>query len=88
VYHYPQGWFPSEAPFAPRVGRRSEDDGYVITLATHIGDYQSEAWIFHAQRIAAGPIARVTLPARVPAGFHASWYTGEELWGAQAAAAA
>jgi carotenoid cleavage dioxygenase len=88
IYHYPQGWFPSEAPFAPRVGRRSEDDGYAITLATHIGDYRSEAWIFDAQRIAAGPIARVALPARVPAGFHASWYPGEELWGTQAAAAA
>jgi carotenoid cleavage dioxygenase-like enzyme len=54
----------------------------VITLATHIKDYTSEAWIFDAQRIGAGPTARVRLPGRVPAGFHAAWVPGQLLWAA------
>jgi carotenoid cleavage dioxygenase len=88
IYRYPSGWFPSEAPFARRTNARAEDDGYAITLATNIADYRSEAWIFDAREITRGPVARVRLPARVPAGFHASWFTGESLWGNQARAAA
>ena len=57
-----------------------------ITLATNIRDYRSEAWIFDATRITAGPLARVQLPGRVAAGFHASWFPGEQLWPDQARA--
>ncbi|HEX7374968.1 MAG TPA: carotenoid oxygenase family protein [Steroidobacteraceae bacterium] len=88
IYRYPAGWFPSEAPFAPSSRGGDEDNGYVVTLATNIADYRSEAWIFHAQNITAGPMTRVALPARVAAGFHAAWFTGESLWGSQARAAA
>ena len=80
VYNYPAGWFPSEAPFAPSTRGGDEDSGYAITLATNIHDYRSEAWIFDAKRITAGPLARVSLPGRVAAGFHASWITGDNLW--------
>jgi carotenoid cleavage dioxygenase-like enzyme len=85
VYHYPAGWFPSEAPFARSTQGGDEDQGYVITLATNIADYRSEAWIFDAQQITAGPIARVRLRGRVPAGFHALWLPGAKLWPAVAA---
>jgi carotenoid cleavage dioxygenase len=80
VYPYPRGWFPSEAPFAKSTRGGSEDSGYVITLAANAADYGSEAWIFDATRITAGPIARVQLPGRVPTGFHATWIAGRELW--------
>jgi len=80
VYQYPQGWFPSEAPFAKSTRGGSEDSGYVITLAVNAADYRSEAWIFDATHITAGPIARVQLPGRVPPGFHATWIAGRELW--------
>jgi carotenoid cleavage dioxygenase-like enzyme len=88
VYRYPAGWFPSEAPFARSSRGDDEDSGYAITIATNAADYRSEAWIFDAKRITAGPIARVSIPARVAAGFHAAWFTGEGLWGAQASGAA
>ena len=62
-----------------------EDNGYAITLVTNVADYRSEAWIFNAKRITDGPIARVSLPARVPIGFHAAWVSGQQLWGKRTA---
>jgi carotenoid cleavage dioxygenase-like enzyme len=80
VYEYGPGWFASEAPFAKSTRGGDEDRGYVVTLATHGSDYHSEAWIFDAQRVTAGPMARVRIPARVAAGFHAAWFPGRDLW--------
>jgi carotenoid cleavage dioxygenase len=80
VYHYPRGWFPSETAFARSTGATEEDHGYCVTLATDISDYRSEAWIFDARDIQAGPITRIEIPGRVPAGFHAAWFYGRDLW--------
>ncbi len=79
-YDYDEGWFASEAPFARRGGGQAEDDGWVVTLMTHAGELRSECWIFAAQEIERGPVARVRLPSRVPSGFHAKWIPGERLW--------
>lgn len=86
VYRYPTGWFPSESTFAKSTRGGDEDQGYVTTLATNSADWTSEAWIFDAKRITAGPITRIRLPGRVAAGFHAAWFTGENLWGKRPAA--
>jgi carotenoid cleavage dioxygenase len=80
VYPYPRGWFPSETAFAKSTRGGAEDDGYAVTIATNAADWRSEAWIFDARRITAGPITRIRLPGRVPAGFHATWFTGQNLW--------
>ena len=80
VYEYPKGWYGNETPFAKSTRGGAEDRGYAVSLATHCKDYTSEAWIFDAQRIGAGPIARVALPGRVPIGFHAAagiWFPGK-----------
>jgi carotenoid cleavage dioxygenase-like enzyme len=80
VYEYSKGWYPSEAPFARSTKGGDEDSGYVVTLATCGADYRSQAWIFDAKRITAGPIARIKIPARVAMGFHAAWLPGKDLW--------
>lgn len=85
VHEYGAGWFPSEAPFARSTRGGDEDSGYVVTIATQIAGYASEAWVFDARRIGDGPIAKVRLPARVTAGFHAAWVPGEQLWNGAAA---
>ncbi len=75
-WDYGSGIFGSEAVFAPRCGATSvdaEDDGYVVTLTTDTQDWKSYCVVFDATDIDQGPIARVALPQRVPAGFHASW---------------
>ena len=82
-WDYGAGVFGSEAVFAPRAGadrRSAEDDGYVITLTTDSNDWTSSCLVFDATDIAQGPIARVQIPQRVPAGFHASWARGEDLY--------
>lgn len=78
ITHRHAGVFGSEAPFAPRPGGTAEDDGWVLTFVTDTSTWRSECWVFEAPRIAAGPVARVELPARVPAGFHAAWVPGEQ----------
>jgi carotenoid cleavage dioxygenase len=80
-YDYGPGKLGSEAPFAPRAGARGEDDGYVVTIVTDAADCCSQCWVFSARDIEQGPLAKVKLPARVPAGFHAKWLPGERVWG-------
>ena len=78
-WDYGEGVFGSEAVYAPKVGatrENAEDDGYVVTLVTDSKDWSSRCLVFDATDVAAGPIARVTLPQRVPFGFHASWAPG------------
>ncbi len=82
-WDYGEGVFGSEAAFAPVKGAtrdNAEDDGYVITLVTDSNTWTSEALVFDATDIAAGPVARVKMPQRVPAGFHAAWARGEDIY--------
>ena len=78
-WDYGQGVFGSEAVYAPKTSATrddAEDEGYVVTLVTDTNDWSSRCLIFDATDVAAGPVARVTLPQRVPFGFHASWAPG------------
>jgi carotenoid cleavage dioxygenase-like enzyme len=77
THMYQPGWYGSEVAFAPRMNAKSEDDGYVISFVTEEGTGKSEALILDAQNIEAGPIGRVQIPARVPAGFHGTWARGD-----------
>ncbi len=73
-HDFPQGVFGSEPAFAPRLGAKDEDDGYLITFATDL-DGASEAHIIDARTLSV-PLARIKLPQRVPAGFHGVWAQG------------
>jgi len=66
---------PGEAVFAP--GGPGEDEGWLLTYVFDERTEGSELQIFDASRIAAGPVARVGLPQRVPFGFHGSWLADE-----------
>ena len=67
--------FYNEPGFAPRDHPKSEDDGYLITIAWNDQQQRSEVQVFDAKGggLGAGPIARILLPQRVPNGFHATW---------------
>ena len=83
-WDYGDGVFGSEAVFAPKPGadrRSEEDDGYVITLVTDSNTWRSHCLVFDATDIAQGPVARVTMPRRIPFGFHATWATQQDIAG-------
>jgi len=53
---------------------RDEDEGWLMTYVHDEATGVSEFVTLDATDVAAGPIARVRLPQRVPYGFHATWF--------------
>lgn len=85
AYSAGPGWHYNEPGFAPRDDAQSEDDGYLVSLVWNPLDERSEIQVFDCRdaRLAAGPVARVLLPRRVPHGFHATFVSARTLarWG-------
>ena len=63
-------WDPGEADSA---GEPLVVGDWVLTFVYDRGRDSSDLAVFAADDIAAGPVARVKLPRRVPYGFHAAW---------------
>ena len=63
----------SEALFVPKSGDAAEGEGYLLSVATNFDTHLSSLFIFDALNISAGPVAKVHLSHRVPAGFHGFW---------------
>lgn len=63
-----------EAVFAPDPAGAAEDQGWILNLSHDSRRKRSELLILDARDLAAGPVARVQLPQRVPFGFHANWF--------------
>ena len=66
----------SEAPFAPRVNSKDEDDGYIVSFITDMKADRSECILIDAKDIEAGPVCRIILPHRICSGTHATWADG------------
>lgn len=62
-----------EVVFVPSSADAAEDDGWYLTLAHDAANDRSELVVLSAQDPAAGPVATVHLPVRVPVGFHGNW---------------
>ncbi|MDQ3037763.1 MAG: carotenoid oxygenase family protein [Myxococcota bacterium] len=67
------GMQPDEAIFVPAPGASGEDEGYVLSMVFDASVARSQVVVLDAQRLSAGPIARVHIPRRVPFGFHGDW---------------
>ena len=62
----------NEAFFVP--GGPGEGEGWLMTYVwDHMTD-ESVLAVLEAQNVAAGPIAEIVLPRRVPFGFHGTWF--------------
>lgn len=73
-YNLKPGWVGGEAVFVPRdTASHDEDDGWLVTVATHLQEAQSELLVIDAKSFDQEPVARATLPQRIPPGFHACW---------------
>ncbi|MFZ1887702.1 MAG: carotenoid oxygenase family protein [Candidatus Binataceae bacterium] len=79
-YLFGPGRTANECPFAPRLGARDEDDGYVVAFVSDVNAKDSgEVVILDAKNIAKGPLASVKIPQRVPVGFHTIWVPGDQI---------
>jgi len=71
-------WY-SEPWFAPADNPESEDHGYVVVFVWNDETRVQQLQVFDALDIGKGPVARVTLPQRVPPGFHACWMKPKQI---------
>jgi carotenoid cleavage dioxygenase len=62
-----------EGVFAPAAPDAAEDDGYVLAFVDDPDRDATDLVVLAAQDFTGEPVARVHLPARVPAGFHGNW---------------
>jgi len=81
LFLYGPGRFAGEAKFVPRSTdpEIEEDDGYLIAFVHDENNGISEVVIIDAKTMAAEPVAVVTMPRRVPYGFHAMFVPEEQL---------
>ncbi len=79
VVQLPEGVYASETVMAPRDGATSEDDGYLLTYVSDVGDDSSACLVFDAADLEAGPVAKIGLPERIAAGTHACWAPAEAI---------
>ena len=78
-HRFAPGRIPGEGVFVPVSGDSGEDDGYVLTYVYDAGSDSSDLVILDASDFTASPVATVSLPRRVPFGFHGSWVADAEL---------
>jgi carotenoid cleavage dioxygenase len=67
-----------EVVFAPAEDRHGER-GYYVTFRTDLETLRSDWIVLDASDVAAGPVATVELPFRVPAGLHGNWFSASTL---------
>ena len=62
-----------EPVFVPRTPDAGEDDGWILAFVYDRDTDRSDVVVIEAGDLAAGPVATVHLPRRVPFGFHGNW---------------
>ncbi|CAN4076334.1 unnamed protein product [Withania somnifera] len=73
-YHMlPEGSFCSGATFVPKPQGADEDDGWLVTFTHNENKNVSQVYIVDAKNFATHPVAIITLPSRVPYGFHGAF---------------
>ncbi|MGV9674046.1 carotenoid oxygenase family protein [Nocardia sp. NPDC003482] len=77
VRDYGSGAVPTEALFVPRGD--AEDDGWLLHLIYDTDHDTSRLMILDATDPTGDAVATVTLPCRIPSGFHSSWIDGRDL---------
>ncbi|CAN5968873.1 unnamed protein product [Sphagnum jensenii] len=75
VFLHGKGRWGSEAIFVPRIASKEilEDDGYLICFVHDERIGNSEVVIIDAKTMASKPVAVISLPSKVPSGFHSTF---------------
>lgn len=74
----------AEFSFAPKRDAKQEDDGYLLTFIFNDKLKSSELVIYDARNLVPGDgsncsLCRVSLPQRIPYGFHGNWVSRKEV---------
>ncbi|XP_022865403.1 carotenoid 9,10(9',10')-cleavage dioxygenase 1-like [Olea europaea var. sylvestris] len=73
-YHkFPPNTFCTGAAFVGKPGSPEEDGGWIITYVHNEECNISQVYIVDAQKFSDKPVAKITLPSRVPYGFHGAF---------------
>ena len=62
-----------EPVFVAKENSDAEDAGYLMTFLHDLGNASTQFVIMDAQDFGRGYVAKVTLPQRIPFGFHGNW---------------
>ncbi|MEQ1755032.1 MAG: carotenoid oxygenase family protein [Micropepsaceae bacterium] len=73
VHDFGPGRVPGEFVFVGRPGTRSEDDGWLMGYVIDTTTDTTDLVILDAANFEGPPVATVTIPHRIPPGFHGNW---------------
>jgi carotenoid cleavage dioxygenase-like enzyme len=73
AHDFGPGRIPTEPVFVPASSAASEDEGWVLAYVYDAAREGSDFVILDARDFTGQPVATVSLPQRVPFGFHGSW---------------
>jgi len=79
VHDFGPGRHAGEFVFEPRHPGAGEDEGWLMGLVVDAAAMSTDFVILDAHDFSAPPVATVTLPHRVPAGFHGNWVADAAL---------
>ena len=79
THRYPDGWFGGETVFAPRTASSAEDDGYLLTFVADEATGASELHVLDAEHPADDAVCRLSVPQRVPTGYHTWWVDSTDV---------
>ena len=79
THAWPDGWFGGETVFCPKAGRTGEDEGYLVTFVVNEASGESEVHVVDAAHLDAPPVCRLSVPVRVPTGYHTWWVSADDL---------
>ncbi|XP_034890793.1 carotenoid 9,10(9',10')-cleavage dioxygenase 1-like [Populus alba] len=65
--------FCTGSAFVPKEGGVEEDDGWIITFVHDEDTNTSKVYIIDTKNFTSEPVAKITLPCRVPYGFHGAF---------------
>ncbi|KAF8036078.1 hypothetical protein BT93_C1924 [Corymbia citriodora subsp. variegata] len=73
-YHeFGENIFCTGAAFVPKENGFKEDDGWIITFVHNESTDTSQVYLIDCKNFSDEPIAKITLPCRVPYGFHGTF---------------
>lgn len=73
VHNFGPGLVPGEFVFVPKQGAELEDDGWLMGYVLDPTSQTTDLVILDASKFEDSPVARVTMPHRIPPGFHGNW---------------